>query len=636
MSGEEKKLKKSLRINKWFIIIPAAMVALCFLIFAAASYYLALYEGRVYPGVMVGDTDIGGMTKREVKNFIENINNRYANEGIDLLLGESGNEKHVKISTVISGDSAVETVRIDSDQLSQAAISVARNEKNSKRWFGPLLLRLASFRLGVPVIINDKALRGEVISELSGFEDGVRNATVKNVTENGRAEIVSEKSGSTFDYDAIIRSVKSSVEKLSFRPVVIERKQFSPTVTKVMVEAILPNLEAILRFGPIRITVNTGTEQRYWEVTEREIARLVGVRSTEDGRAMFNIDKNLFENYLKNAIAPEVERPAKNARFTVENNKVIDFEEGTDGMAIDVESTYRGFNDLFEVRNSLILHNTTTDVSELVLKVVKPEINLGNSNDLGVVEFLGSGTSTFKDSHTRRIQNIAHAVERLNGTIIKPGEEFSSVKYAGPFTLENGYLPESVIKGKTLKDEVGGGMCQIGTTLFRMAMQTGLPITERHNHSLVVSYYADPVNGNPGTDATLYEPILDLKFLNDTGNHLLLLTEIDFKKQLLTFSLWGTKDGRSGSYTRPKVSKWIPAPVETEYVISSTDADGKPLKSEKCQVAFRGAVASFTYTRVTPEGEKIERVFDSYYRPLPKICTVPPSSTPSGASSTAR
>jgi len=72
-------------------------------------------------------------------------------------------------------------------------------------------------------------------------------------------------------------------------------------------------------------------------------------------------------------------------------------------------------------------------------------------------------------------------------------------------------------------------MCQIGTTLFRMAMNSGMDITARSNHSLVVSYYADPVNHNPGTDAALYEPILDLKFKNDTGHYLLLQTSIDYK-----------------------------------------------------------------------------------------------------------
>ncbi|MEK7625201.1 MAG: VanW family protein, partial [Patescibacteria group bacterium] len=151
--------------------------------------------------------------------------------------------------------------------------------------------------------------------------------------------------------------------------------------------------------------------------------------------------------------------------------------------------------------------------------------------------------------------------------------------------------------------------------------------TERHNHSLVVQYYADPVNGNPGTDATLYEPTLDLKFLNDTGHYLLLLTNIDYKKQMLTFSLWGTKDGRIGWYSHPLVSKWIPAPTAVEYVpVASKTAETKNSEVAKCQSAFRGAMASFTYSRVTPTGEHIDRVFNSYYRPLPKIC--PATTTP--------
>jgi vancomycin resistance protein YoaR len=174
-----------------------------------------------------------------------------------------------------------------------------------------------------------------------------------------------------------------------------------------------------------------------------------------------------------------------------------------------------------------------------------------------------------------------------------------------------------VIKGDKIVKEVGGGMCQIGTTLFRMAMNSGMDITERRNHSLVVSYYADPVNGNPGTDATVYDQVLDLKFINDTGNYLLLETEMDTLKEELRFTLWGKSDGRSGSYTHPEVLKWIPT-GPARIVETTTLAPGKKV----CQGAFPGAVAKFTYTRITPTGETIERVFDSYYRALPSICTV--------------
>jgi len=249
--------------------------------------------------------------------------------------------------------------------------------------------------------------------------------------------------------------------------------------------------------------------------------------------------------------------------------------------------------------------------------VIEPKIKMSDVNDLGIHGIVGFGYSTFRDSHNNRIKNIANAVDHLNGTLIKPGEEFSTNKYAGPYTLENGYLPEEVIKGTEIKKEVGGGMCQIGTTMFRTAMNSAMPIVERQNHSLVVGYYADPVNGNPGTDATLYDPYLDLKFLNDTENYLLLQTEIDYDKQELKFTLWGMSGGRKGWFTHPIVERWI-SPGE-EQKIETLDLEPG---TEKCQSAFVGAVTTFSYYRLIPGEEKIEREFESYYRPLPRICLV--------------
>ena len=176
-------------------------------------------------------------------------------------------------------------------------------------------------------------------------------------------------------------------------------------------------------------------------------------------------------------------------------------------------------------------------------------------------------------------------------------------------------MPELVIKGDALEPEIGGGLCQIGTTLFRMAMNSGLSIASRRNHSLVVRYYSDPRNGNPGTDATIYDPAPDFRFKNDTNQHVLIQTAIATSSGDLFFTLWGTNDGRTASYTAPIVSKWIPVP---EKKIIET-AKLKPGET-KCQKAFPGADASFTYTRLFADGKLDEQVFESHYRPLPEIC----------------
>ena len=308
----------------------------------------------------------------------------------------------------------------------------------------------------------------------------------------------------------------------------------------------------------------------------------------------------------------------------MENDRVKEFQASQSGLSLDIDKTFEELDAIFRERN----YSPAEPIKTLTVSVniVKPNVEMSDANNLGIMEVLGVGYSTFKDSHTNRIKNIANAVKRLNGILVKPGEEFSANKFAGPYTTENGFLPEMVIKGNKIIPEVGGGMCQIGTTLFRMAMNSGMDITQRRNHSLVVSYYADPVNGNPGTDATLYEPNVDFKFVNDTGGYLLLQTSIDYTKQQLVFTLWGKSDGRKGSYTHPLVSKWIPAGEPQELVVAPTPE----LKAgeRECQNAFRGAITSFTYTRFTSTSEKIDRVFDSYYRPLPKICMTGATSTP--------
>ena len=148
-------------------------------------------------------------------------------------------------------------------------------------------------------------------------------------------------------------------------------------------------------------------------------------------------------------------------------------------------------------------------------------------------------------------------------------------------------------------------------------MNSGLPIVERQNHSLVVSYYNDPQNGNPGTDATIYDPSPDFKFLNDTGHYILFATEVDETTSILTFTFWGTSDGRSGSYSAPQVSSWI-GTGPTRIIETTSLAPGV----RQCQHAYPGANTSFTYTVTNPDGALEEEVFTSSYRALPEICLV--------------
>lgn len=605
----------------WFKVLGLFFLVL-FLIFGAvsgaAAGYLKFYQDKIYPGIYAGHYQLGAMTRADLNNFIETTNNRLSREGLNLDVTVGGKKTVVRVNTISNDANAAELVKLDSYALWQNAYSLGRSGRWPVRLFGPVYYRIANTNLNVPVKVDWPNLLNALKDNLDDMVDKPRNANVSiNSFSPLNYQIVPEQSGLEFEYEKIIDQIQTNLSQLYLGNIVVNAKQFEPAIKLAQVEKASANLNAVVGYGDLGFNyVDPQTKVRHdWPLTLAQYGNWLEVVMDDNQQPIFILNQEKVKIYLE-SLRPLVDRVAQDAKFAVdESGKVKEFQASQTGLALNTDKTYADLDSAFKERNYHPAQVTKTVA--LTVDVAEPVVKMSNSNDLGIEDVIGVGYSTFHDSHSNRIKNIAHAVARLNGVLIKPDEEFSAIHYAGPFTAENGYLPEAIIKGTEIKNEIGGGMCQIGTTLFRMAMNSGMDITQRQNHSLVVGYYSDPVNGNPGTDAALYEPILDLKFKNDTGHYLLLQTDIDFKKQQLTFTLWGKPDGRSGFYTHPLVKKWIPSGDPQEIKTDKL----KP-GEVKCQNAFRGAVASFTYTRVTSDGEKIDRVFDSYYRPLPKICMV--------------
>jgi vancomycin resistance protein YoaR len=238
-------------------------------------------------------------------------------------------------------------------------------------------------------------------------------------------------------------------------------------------------------------------------------------------------------------------------------------------------------------------------------------VTVGDANLLGIRERLGVGTSNFKGSPKNRRHNIATGAAKLNGIIIPQGEEFSLVKALGEIDETTGYLPELVIKGDRTIPEFGGGLCQIGTTVFRAALAAGFPILERQSHSYRVRYY-EPA----GTDATIYPPKPDFRFKNDTPAAVVLFTRIEGDD--LFFEFWGTSDGRKAARTDPKIFNITKPPA-----MKTIETEDLPPGKKKCtEVAHDGADTVFTYTVTMADGSKREQVFRSHYKPWQAVCLI--------------
>ncbi len=612
--------EKSWRHIIWIAISFIAVFFLVSLIFCGSVFgYTKKYAGKVYPGVYLGDYPLGGMDEDSIRQFIDGLNNRLNKEGVIYIYDDAGEKKRVQVDTTIrESDAIIELISLGHDGIEKVAFDAGRGSISAwRKYIDPVLLRIKNLHIFLPVNVQKDKFIEIIKSELSSVEKIPQNAGIKIISRDPlKYEIIEEQAGEIFNYDKIVDDTVARLSALNLDEQVIEKEIVVPKTEAKYLDGLEEKIARVIGYGDIILTyVDPKTaETKTGKITSDEICASFAPQVDESGNVWLALDEEKISKYLEN-FKYILDIPAEESKFVIENGKVKEFKSGSVGQMLNIEKTLASINGLMQGRNNGSV--TATATISLIVDPSEPKIKLADVNNLGITSIIGTGFSTFYDSHTNRIKNIAHAVERLNGTIIAPGEEFSSIRYAGPFTSENGYLPEEVIKGNQIKKEIGGGMCQIGTTLFRMAMNSGMPITERTNHSLVVGYYADPVNGNPGTDATLYEPILDFKFLNDTGGYLLLETEINYKSQRLTFTLWGKPDGRTGSFTHPLVSKWIPA-GEPQETYTTTLAPGE----RKCQNAFRGAVASFTYTRYTSTTEKIDRVFTSYYRPLPKSCLV--------------
>jgi vancomycin resistance protein YoaR len=233
-----------------------------------------------------------------------------------------------------------------------------------------------------------------------------------------------------------------------------------------------------------------------------------------------------------------------------------------------------------------------------------PQTTLIGANEFGINELIGTGESDFSGSPANRRHNIANGAAAINGLLIAPGEEFSTIGALGAIDAASGYLAELVIKeGRTIP-EYGGGLCQVGTTIFRTVINSGLPVTERRQHSYRVSYY-EPA----GTDATIYQPHPDMRFLNDTSGYLLWQTRVEGDK--LFFELWGTGDGRVVEVSEPTIYN-ITYPGEIREIETTELAPGERKKVES---AHNGADAYFTrvITYTDPDREVVEEKFESHY-----------------------
>lgn len=420
--------------------------------------------------------------------------------------------------------------------------------------------------------------------------------------KDGKAKVIEPTSGKAIDEYLAQGALMDRFLLKNLNSVPINIVDDNPVISKEEAEGLKDkaialssdDVELIGPKGKVRFSSNSiGSRIEL----KKQVKKSFLTRQKTLGPAYVSFDFDKVKSYLEQNLE-ELNIFPKDARFSIADGKVEVLEASSDGKMIKVEDAA---NKIIEV-----LEKGKEKSIDLPYKNEEPSIAASEAADIekyGLREIIGTATTSFVKSPQNRISNIKTGTAAISGALVKPGEEFSTIKKLGSIDGSTGYLPELVIKENETVPEFGGGLCQVSTTLFRAAMNSGLEITERQNHSYRVSYYEPPV----GMDATIYSPRPDFRFVNTTDHYILIQGRVEGTK--ITFDIYGTKDGRTVSITDPVVYDVTP-PGEDIYVDDPSLALGEVKQIDH---GHPGAKASFDYT-VTKNGKVINRqTFKSAY-----------------------
>lgn len=207
-------------------------------------------------------------------------------------------------------------------------------------------------------------------------------------------------------------------------------------------------------------------------------------------------------------------------------------EEGRIGYKLDVESS-------IDLLYDYLINDWERTTCRVVMDVAVDEPQ-GKAEDLAqVTDILGTFTTNYSTSGSSRSANVENGCSLINGTTLYPGEEFSTYLTVSPFSVENGYfMAGSYLNGKVV-DSLGGGICQVSTTLYNAVLLSELEVTERHNHSMIVSYVS------PSADAAIAESAgKDFRFVNNTDYPIYIEGYTKGKK--ITFNIYGKETRDEG------------------------------------------------------------------------------------------
>lgn len=571
--------------------------------------YQLVYAGRIFPGVSVAGVDLSGMTPSDAAI---KLNEALSFSTSGTILFRDGEKAWMATPAQLG-------MVFDPSSSAVTAYKLGR----SGGLFGALSGQIRAGGAGVsvpPVIVFDERVAYKYLTEqiASQINQPMREATLKvegtNIlTEPGQV-------GRELKIDATLVYLAGQLQTFRDGEVPLVVQDVQPQVLDVSAQA---DAARQILSQPLTLTLpNAGQGDAGPFVYNPEvIATLLAPQRVQNGDSQ-NVQVLLNPRGLRELLLPvktQVDRLPSDAKFIFnDQTRQLDLmQDSTVGRTLDVDASILAINEAVGRGEHTVA---------LVVNEAQPRVAAtATAQELGITQLIWAETSYFYGSSAERIQNIQAASSRFHGLLVAPGETFSMGEHLGDVSLESGFAEAMIIYGGRTIKGVGGGVCQVSTTLFRTVFNAGFPIVERYSHAYRVSYYEQEASGavNPrlaGLDATVYFPLVDFKFTNDSPYWILMETYMGDRS--LTWKFYSTSDGRSVTYdtTGPTNIVSAPSPLFEENPELS--------KNEMKQVDWSANGADVSVTRTVWKNGAVyfQDTITTHYEPWQAVCQYGPDS----------
>lgn len=564
-----------------------------------------LYGDRIYPQVSVAGMDIGGMSREAAREVLER-------RAVELEYGgfvfNYDGQNWAPTLTQLG-------VSIDYEATLDAAFEIGREEGAWDRIASSLGLLRDEKHVPLQMTLNRATLQSWFATVNEDLGIPPHDAFI--VVEDGLVRIEPEVDGTVVNSSAAEVMIISAMTDLRPLSAALPVEVKIANVREGDLAAARSTLEQALS-QPVTLSFD-GQE---WELTPQVIGQFV-VQTTDSSKQGANavgleLDVKALARYLSQTYRSEIERDAVDAKvaFDTNVNRLVATQSSVTGVKLKPSSFAQAVSASFFGGH---------DVVEIPVSLIAPMVDSNNLDALGITTKLSVGDSSYVGSDAGRATNIVVGANLLNGTLIPPHGEYSFHHSIGIITADKGYVESAVIEGDRVGRDIGGGICQVSTTVFRAALMAGLQITEWWPHSYRLGFYEQD-GWSPGMDASILQPDHDpfsggdFKFRNPSDSWM--LVESFTQNERVYVIIYGADLGYRVDISTPILSEPIPNDEDDIEVVNDTLPAGTVRQTEW---AISGYQVWFSRTVYDRDGNQVEyREFVTYFGSHPNVYHVSP------------